>query len=203
VAVAFGDRQVPVPRPGHRRLRHLAGRHRIRWLRPPLFSVRNARIERIVSPHLVAATLALGPVPVGSTLMHDCDVRICVGTHAGHVRVATQGENMQQAVRRGRAAGPRPGLVDVRGNVGASRAIQEALRSQVTASPAELAELLAGVLAAGDPLRGIEGLFDLPPRAPALPAADFPVDLLDLAAHSASPTVHGVDVSVPLFDLAV
>lgn len=41
---------------------------------------------------------------------------------------------------------------DVRGQVGAARAIQEAMRDQVSADPAELADLLARVLAAGDPL---------------------------------------------------
>ena len=96
------------------------------------FSVRNARVERIVSPHLVAATLAFG-----STLMHDCDVRLCVSAAPGHVRVATQGENMRQAVRRG-AAGSQPGLVDVRSNVGAAHTVQEALRGHGDASLAEV-----------------------------------------------------------------
>ena len=147
------------------------------------FSVRSARVERIVNPHLVAATLAFGPVPDRV----DADarprrpaMRVC---RAGHVRVATQGENTRQAARRGRAAGPRPRLVDVRGNVGAARAIQEALRDQASASPAELAQLLARALADGDPLPGVEGLFDLRDRATVLPSTDFPQDLLELAAR--------------------
>ncbi len=138
------------------------------------FSVRSAQIQRIVSPHLVAATLAFGPVPVGSTLMHDCDVRICVATGPGHVRVATQGENMQQAARRGRAAGPRPGLVDVRGNVGAARASRRRYATRYARRRPSWLNCWPVVLAAGSPLRGIEGLFDPPlcaaPRPPAVPA---------------------------------
>lgn len=69
------------------------------------FSVRSGSVERIVSPHLVAATLKFGPVPVGSTLMHDCDVRICAATGPGHVRMATQGGEHAA----GRAAGESSG----------------------------------------------------------------------------------------------
>ena len=77
----------------------------------------------------------------------------------------TQRENMRQAARRGRAVGPRPGLVDVRGKVGASRAVQAAVAAaaRAGATPDELADVLAGVLAEGDPLRGLIALFD-PPR---------------------------------------
>lgn len=96
--------------------------------------------ERIVTSHLAAATIAFGPIPLGATLMHDCDVRICVSTGPGDLRVATQRENVRQAVRRGRAAGPKPGLVDVRGPAGASRAVQDALRA-VAADRLSAAEL--------------------------------------------------------------
>jgi hypothetical protein len=141
--------------------------------------------ERVISPQQVTARLAFGPIPLGSTLMHDCDVRICVSTAPGHVRVATQRENMRQAAWRGRAAGPKPGLVDVRGKVGASRAVQDALRDCSTeASPAELADALAAVLAAGDPLRGIIAMFDPPARRPFPVPDDFPADLFDLAART-------------------
>ena len=118
------------------------------------FSIRNDEDgERMITPHQVAARLAFGPMPVGSTLMHDCDVRVCVSTAPGHVRVATQRENMVQAARRGRARGPRPGLVDVRGKVGASRAVQDAIRDAGTDDPGALAAVLADCLAAGYPLR--------------------------------------------------
>lgn len=146
------------------------------------FSVRNDEDgERMVTPHQIAARLAFGPLPVGSTLMHDCDVRVCVSTAPGHVRVATQRENMWQAARRGRAAGPRPGLVDVRGKVGASRAVQDAIRDVGTGDPAALAAVLADCLAAGDPLREFIPMFDLPDEARARGVVgawnDFPVDL--------------------------
>jgi len=125
----------------------------------------------------VAATLKFGPVPLGSTLTHDCDVRICVAAGPGHVRVATQGEKMQQAARRGRAAGPRPGLVDSRGNVGASRAIQEALLTQGGAgsSLAQLADVLAQALPAGDPAGSHRAVRSVAKRGnPADPGARCP-----------------------------
>ncbi|MFL6163576.1 MAG: hypothetical protein ACJ74U_15300 [Jatrophihabitantaceae bacterium] len=109
--------------------------------------------ERMVTPHQVAAVLAFGELAEGVTLLHDCDVRLCVRTGPGHVRVGTQAENMRQAAWRGRARGPRPGLVDVRGRVGASRAVQKAMRASTDRSPDGLARVLAEALAAGDPLR--------------------------------------------------
>jgi hypothetical protein len=115
--------------------------------------------QRTVTPHQVAAVLAFGELAAGVTLLHDCDVRLCVSTGPGHVRVSTQAENMQQAARRGRARGPRPGLVDVRGRRGASRAIQKALRASTDRSAVGLARVLAVVLAAGDPLRHNGQLF--------------------------------------------
>ena len=145
------------------------------------FSIRNDQDgERMITPHQVAARLAFGPMPVGSTLMHDCDVRVCVSTAPGHVRVATQRENMVQAARRGRARGPRPGLVDVRGKVGASRAVQDAIGDAGTTDAAALAAVLAQCLAAGDPLREFFPLFALPSddaRGVVGAWDDFPADL--------------------------
>jgi len=123
----------------------------------------------------------------------------CVSTDPGHVRVATQRENMRQAARRGRLAGPRPGLVDVRGKVGASRAVQAAIGAAVAggAGPQELAV----VLAAGDPLRDLVCLFDPPPWRGDVAVAAFPVDLFDAAAQAvAVPVSRRID-SLPLFDL--
>jgi hypothetical protein len=75
---------------------------------------------------------------------------------------------MRQAVARGRAVGPHPGRVDVRGKAGASRAIQAALRGATGRSPAAL----AAVIADGDPLRDLHPLFDLPahPDGASVPA---------------------------------
>ncbi len=146
------------------------------------FSIRNDEDgERMVTPHQIGARLAFGPIPIGATLMHDCEVRLCVATAAGHVRVATQRENMVQAAQRGRAVGPRPGQVDTRGKVGASRAVQDAIRDAGTDDPDRLAAVLARCLAEGDPLRDLHPLFDLPARSgPVRPAVwdDFPADLL-------------------------
>lgn len=129
---------------------------------------------RILTPHQIAARLAFGPIPAGATLLHDCEVRLCCRTDPGHVRIGTQAENMQQAVARGRAVGPRPGRVDTRGKQGASRAIQNALRPAATShTPQALATLLAAVIAQGDPLNQLLPLFPAPPgRQPAgVPAA--------------------------------
>lgn len=168
------------------------------------FSVHNeVDGARIVSPHHVAAARMFGPVPLGATLMHDCDVRVCMSTDPGHVRIATQGENMRQAARRGRAVGPRPGMVDVRGKVGASRAVQAAIAdaARAGATPDELAQVLARVLAEGDPLRGLVALFDPPKFHMDAAVVAFPVDLFDPAAQAAQiPASRRID-SQPLFDL--
>jgi len=105
------------------------------------FSVRSGSIERIVSPHLVAATLKFGPVPVGLTLMHDCEVRIRVATRPRSCPGGDPWGEHAAGRAAGESSGARPGLVDVRGNVNASRAIQEALHAQgaTGSSPAQLA----------------------------------------------------------------
>jgi hypothetical protein len=135
--------------------------------------------SRMLTPHQVAARIGFGPIPAGATLLHHCEVRLCCRYDPlHHVTVGTQGENMRQAVARGRAVGPRPGRVDVRGKVGASRAIQAALRAAVDRSPAALARVLADVIAEGDPMAGIHPLFDLadhPSRPAAEPAFTVPV----------------------------
>jgi hypothetical protein len=116
---------------------------------------------RMLTPHQVAARLGFGPIPAGATLLHDCEIRLCCHYGTGHVRVGTQSENMRHAVAQGRAVGTRPGRVDVRGKVGASRAIQAALRDAADHSPAALAAVLAAVIADGDPMRDIYPLFDV------------------------------------------
>lgn len=115
----------------------------------------------MVTPHQVAAVLAGGELEPGATILHDCELRLCCRTDPVHVRVATQGENMRQAARRGRAVGPRPGLVDVRGKVGASRAVQTALRTATDRTGHALAVVLAEEVAAGDPRAGIWPLFEV------------------------------------------
>jgi len=127
---------------------------------------------RTLTPHQVGARLGYGPIPAGATVLHDCEVRLCCRAEPGHLRIGTQSENMRQAVARGRAVGPRPGRVDVRGKAGASRAIQAALRNAADRSPAALGAVLAAVIADGDPLRDLHPLFDLPahPAGASVPA---------------------------------
>ena len=52
--------------------------------------------------------------------------------------------------------------MSARGKVGASRAIQAAVRDATGRSPAALAAVLAAVINEGDPLRDLHPLFDLP-----------------------------------------
>ena len=150
--------------------------------------------ERMVTPHQVAAWVGHGWVPVGATLLHDCEVRLCCRFGVGHVRVATQAENMRQAVARGRAVGPRPGMVDVRGRVGASRAVQAALRAAGSPDPVVLAGVLARTLAEGDPLADQLALFSPGPAA-------IPADIVFPAVASASAGMSAAEParSWPLF----
>ena len=137
--------------------------------------------SRMLTPHQVGARIRFGMIPAGATVLHDCEVRLCCRTDPGHVRIGTQSENMRDAVRRGRAVGPRPGRTDLRGKVGASRAIQAALTASVDRSPDVLAAVLAAVIAQGDPWRDLLPLFPEPASAagrsvgverPALPSPD-------------------------------
>lgn len=158
--------------------------------------------DRVVRAHQVAARLRFGPIPVGATLLHDCEVRLCCSGEPGHVRIGSQGENVRQAVARGRAVGPRPGLVDVRGARGASVAVRDAILAGVAAGMdrAALAVVLVEVIAAGDPQGGGLGLFDrLRRTAPAGWAEpdDSPVDLLD--PRAVAPKLRGRVESLPLF----
>jgi hypothetical protein len=135
-------------------------------------AVRNAEDgARTLTPHQVGACLGYGPIPAGATVLHDCEVRLCCRAAPGHLRVGTQAENMRQAVARGRAVGPRPGRVDVRGTAGASRAIQAALTAAADRSPAGRAAVLAAVIAEGDPWRDLHPLFDLPPHPTPAPVS--------------------------------
>ena len=155
---------------------------------------------RMLTPHQVAARLGFGPIPEGATLLHDCEVRLCCRYGTGHVGVGTQSENMRHAVARGRAVGPRPGRTDVRGKVGASRAIQDALRDAVDRSPGNLARVLAGVIAEGDPMRDMLPLFDAPDRgAPAGPGQVLTVGSVP-AAVLLRPRRPAPVASLPLFD---
>ena len=167
------------------------------------FSITNPEDgARMLTPHQVGARLGFGPLPIDCTLMHDCEVRLCCSPSPGHVRIATQQENMRQAVARGRSRGSRPGLVDTRGVVGASRAIQAAILSAMQVDPgisrAALAAVLAAAVAAGDPLRNVVPLFDPPPPVPITWPDDFPADLFDARAAPLRdiPTVH----TLSLFD---
>ena len=125
---------------------------------------------------------------------------MCCRAAPGHLRVGTQSENMRQAVARGRAVGPRPGRVDVRGKAGASRAIQAALLAAADRSPAALAAVLAAVIAEGDPLRDLHPLFDLPPHPVPAPARVGGFGSGMAVGALVSPRRRAPVGSLPLFD---
>ena len=81
--------------------------------------------------------------------LHRCDERSCV--NPDHLRIGDARANKQDAVRRGRYAGP--GLVaDVRGPAGRPRALSQAL---IEAGQTDVYDpaFAAAVLAAGEPMR--------------------------------------------------
>ena len=161
------------------------------------------RRGRVIAPHAAASALVLGPLPEGSTHLHDCDVRICVSTAPGHVRRGSQSENVRQAVARGYLRGPRPGRADARGTAGASHAVQDAVRAAVGAgerNPAALARVLAEAVAAGFPTVDVVPLFPEPVHVPAVVVSDFPVDLF--AVPPLPPVIWSTaSEPLPLFDL--
>ena len=161
------------------------------------------RRGRVIAPHAAASALVLGPLPEGSTHLHDCDVRICVNTAPGHVRRGSQGENVRQAVARGYLRGPRPGLADARGPAGASHAIQAAIRAALGAGerdPAALARVLAETVAAGFPTVDVVPLFPEPVHVVVPVVSDFPVDLF--AVPPLPPVIWSTaSERLPLFDL--
>jgi hypothetical protein len=109
------------------------------------FRCRNIDGEQAtITTHRAAAELAYGPAPAGLTHLHDCEVRICCRPAEGHLRIGTQVENVQQAIRRGR----RTLLGDLTGGlgpVGLAHAIQDALRDSI-GTPDQLTDVLADVL---------------------------------------------------------
>ena len=182
------------------------------WVPAPITSVNEpataravppARAGRVITPHAAVSALVFGTLPLGSTHLHDCDVRLCVNTQPGHLRRGTQRENMRQAVARGHQRGRKPGMVDVRGPAGASRAIQDAIRTSITAgptSPQVLAGVLARVLAEGFPMVDVLPLFAEPERTPVAGIDDFPADLFAVPPHIHASATTAADTK-PLFDL--
>ena len=160
------------------------------------------RAGRVITPHAAMSAVVFGPLPLGSTHLHDCDVRLCVNTMPGHLRRGTQRENIRQAVARGHQRGPKPGMVDVRGPAGASHAIQDAIRDALAVgphSPAALSRVLERVLADGFPMVDVLPLFAHPPRVSIVGVDDFPADLF--AVQSLPMGWTAAVESVPLFDL--
>ena len=88
----------------------------------------------------------------------------------------------------------------MRGKVGASRAIQDALRDAVDRSPAGLSRVLAGVIADGDPMRDMLPLFDAPDPATPTGAAGSGLVGFGSAAVLLRPRRPAPVASLPLFD---
>lgn len=68
--------------------------------------------------HRVAWTLAHGPIPAGLHVLHDCDNPPCANPRAGHLKLGTHQQNMDDRGARNRTsrlcgeAGPRAVLTD-------------------------------------------------------------------------------------------
>jgi hypothetical protein len=58
--------------------------------------------ERTVSAHRMAYLLAVGPIPEGSCVLHECDNRTCVNPR--HLHLGSCADNSSEAVARGRQA---------------------------------------------------------------------------------------------------
>lgn len=86
---------------------------------------RNGR-TRSLSAHRVALLVSGYPLDAGSVGDHECNEPLCVRVGAGHVRVATQAENIGYAVSLGRHRGNRPAVVSTN-RVERSRKIRAAL----------------------------------------------------------------------------
>lgn len=56
-----------------------------------------------VGAHRAAYAIIHGECPAGMVVMHTCDVRACV--NPDHLRLGTQRDNVQDAVKKGRATG--------------------------------------------------------------------------------------------------
>lgn len=54
--------------------------------------------------HVIAYTLAHGPVPAGAVVRHTCDNRACM--NPAHLIIGTQSDNVQDMLARGRNRGP-------------------------------------------------------------------------------------------------
>jgi len=179
------------------------------WVSAPAFGqVCNSAVQnrtgRVITPHAAVSALVFGPLPLGSTHLHDCDVRLCVNTNPGHLRRGTQRENVRQAVARGHLRGPKPGMVDVRGPAGASRAIQDAIHTAIlggAASPTRLAQVLAEVIAEGFPMVDVVPLFEEPPHVPIAAIDDFPADLFAVPLLTPAWAPTAAAETVPLFEL--
>jgi hypothetical protein len=56
--------------------------------------------RQVLYAHRVSYELNHGPIPDGLLVLHSCDVRLCV--RPDHLSVGTQGQNIRDAVARGR-----------------------------------------------------------------------------------------------------
>jgi len=106
-----------------------------------------------------------GPMRAAHVVLHECDTPLCVryDPAACHLSAGTQADNLQMAAGRDRITnGVRLGRADIRGQHQQSLAIRAAMRAAVAegiADPDRLAEILASVVAQGDPFAGQGALF--------------------------------------------
>ncbi|MER6365846.1 hypothetical protein [Kitasatospora sp. NPDC001527] len=106
-----------------------------------------------------------GQMHATRVVLHECDTPLCVRYEPGaqHLTVDTQSANLQMAAARDRITnGSRLGRADLRGQHQQSLAIRAAMLAAVAegiTDPDRLAEVLAAVIAKGDPFAAQLPLF--------------------------------------------
>jgi len=106
-----------------------------------------------------------GPLPAHRYALHECDTPLCVRFDAEvqHLSAGSQADNLQMAARRDRVTNRgHLGRADMRGQHQQSLAIRKAMRAARTEGITDLdrlAEILAAVIAQGDPYATQQLLF--------------------------------------------
>jgi HNH endonuclease len=81
------------------------------WLWPATFNRQGYGVlfyggkpQRVLKAHRLSYELFVGPIPPGMDVCHRCDVPACINPM--HLWIGTRGENIRDAVRKGRHFSP-------------------------------------------------------------------------------------------------
>jgi HNH endonuclease len=94
--------------------------------------------------HQVAWELAVGPIPPGKKVLHNCDNAACCNPR--HLKIGTQRENIADMVAKGRSAG-RPRVLGIEAilEIRASRALQRELAERFGVSQITIGRVRRGI----------------------------------------------------------